>query len=1130
MWSKNITVTALISISLALAAEPKLINPAPGINTVKLGALPAGWKVDRGTWSIQIDETLPAEGSSAALKELVIDHDKSKKVTLPKVFFSGLKGGILSYKGKKFDDFTLIYQMKHATERDYWGNEMRFRVSDNGRDYYMAKRERYGKISLYRAGSRTPLQTSKGVLQATQEQWIWVKIAAEGNHIKIYAATDGVNYEKYIDYQDKSGKALKSGFLTMAGPRRFKFAFAPNPWNDDLKLKAAGAWVTRAETGTEIRQTAGSDTTTYTAKVEIFVDDLNKAPKIMIIDQDGEKSKIKLSHLRSQYNTLYLPVNISNNRKKASLKFTLGKQTSNLEIENSLITKGLDKPNLPSLKASDFSTEISQITYRKTLEDILNHYGYFGGRFPWDTRNACLYVLYKHTGDKKYLDGMMLWIRDDIKKRETGKAAYKNMGFADRPWFACCAGLALEKGELTEKEKETFKALISDTLANNNLEGGGVMNRALGYALMPEKLLKIIPDHPMREQLLRYPNAIRRDLLTTKEILENSSNYLPLSAFYILQFIEDSNLQNIYQTPEMKKFFEFLLDLVDPSGAIPQFGDYGGKRLYHPLLIAVYEKIAAIYKDGRFKWAAAQMMRGVLQNFDMKKINGHDALGFAFAMLWADDSIKATRPSGASVLHYRNIGILEKLMLRSSMKPEAFNVFVDFVNGGEHGDNMAFAVIGICNNGGQSLLDKAGREAANHSMPLIRDKRANFPYKQKYWNFNQWNNGSFDLRLFWSWGDFPGGASSKLPTVGLKQEGMFPNNFAYDPEREFAFIYQFSGSGKAYVYLDNIRLVKDGETPDKPAAVKMLDDFENDSYNWIGNYKQVPGGINGKRCGRFLIDFAGSQYIGKNFPIPFYVYDNEYDRIEFDFKIEPVTGTFDRWSVLHIGDNSGTTRNFPAMHLRNYKIKTEYFQENPRSTFAMFRLDDRGETGKVRTTRREFMFAKDKFLWVRDEFILPQDEEFAAGPVWQIGELTGAGGENWYDTKIDTNLLFFFPRKPYGKLELISNPSPTGFEDGLKKQYPALLTYCVDGKKPARRYIFDTILLPHDGKGDVRKLADSIKVLYDKDNITLIQVGEDLMLRNPEGKDFAFNDLKTTAKILYIEKQNNNVISKGEYK
>ena len=125
MWSKNITVTALISISLALAAEPKLINPAADINTVKLGALPAGWKVDRGTWSIQIDETLPAEGSSAALKELVIDHDKSKKVTLPKVFFSGLKGGILSYKGKKFDDFTLIYQMIHATEREYWGNEMR---------------------------------------------------------------------------------------------------------------------------------------------------------------------------------------------------------------------------------------------------------------------------------------------------------------------------------------------------------------------------------------------------------------------------------------------------------------------------------------------------------------------------------------------------------------------------------------------------------------------------------------------------------------------------------------------------------------------------------------------------------------------------------------------------------------------------------------------------------------------------------------------------------------------------------------------------------------------------------------------------------------------------------------------
>lgn len=1119
---------AALSSGMIFAGDDLQKELNDGMKKAKLGSLPSGWKADRGTWSVRLDETLPAEGTSAALVDMPIIPEKENQVTLPRAFFSSLKFGVLSYRGNKFADFTLIYQMKHATERDYWCNEMRFRVSDDGKQYYMVKRERHGTFSLNKSGSRQPLAVSTGVLQLPQEQWIWMKLIAEGNHIELYACTDGVHYEKYIDYTDKSENSIKEGYLTLVGPQRFKFAFAPNPWNDDPTLKSNGAWVTRAETGSEIRQTAGADYTTYIANIEIFVDDKEKMPDKMLIEQDGKTSGIKLENLKIEYNTLSLPINIKNDRNETSLKFQIGRQTTVLKIENTLVTKGLYKANLPEVKATDFTTAVNKDTYKKVLDDVLDHYKYFGGRFSWDTRNVCLYALYKHTEDKKYLDGVMLWVRDAIKQRETGKAAYPNMGFPWRPGFAYCAELAFAEGNLTEKEKEVFKAVISDTLAYNFLEGGGIMNRALGYALMPEKLLKIVPDHPMKEQLLRYPNTIRRDFLATKEVLENSSNYLPLTAFYMIQFIDNSNMQEVYNTPEMKNFLEFILELVDPSGAVPQFADYGGKRFYNPMLIAVLERAATVYKDGRFKWAAHQTMRNFLQNFDMKKTDGHQALGLAFAMLWADDSIKEIRPDYGSTLLRRNIGHLEKMFLRSSMEPDAFNVVVDFLNGCEHGDNMALSIVSVINNGGQSLLDKAGRDISNHSVPLIREKREDFPYLQKPWTFNRWNNTSYDLKLFWSWGNFPGGASSKMPTVALGSEPMFPAKFAYDPAKELAFILNFSGSGKAYVYLDNVRLVKDGTTPDKPAKVLVLDDFEKDTYGWLGNHKQVDGGVNGKQCGRFLIDFAESSYIGKIFPVPLYVYDSEYDRIEFDFRIEQIAGNFDRWFVLHVGDNSGTTRNYPSMHMQNYPAKNEFFQENKRSTFAGFRLDDKGETGKVRTTEREFLFAKDKFLWVRDSFKPSADEPFAVGPVWQIGELTGARGDNWYDTRIDTNLLIFFPKKPYGALEMISNPTPKGFEPGYKKQYPALITYFVDGAKPKQEYVFDTILLPHDGKGNANKLAESIKVLHDKDNVTLIAVGEDWMLRNPEGKKFQYEDFVTNAKVLYIERKNGKVVNAEE--
>jgi hypothetical protein len=47
-------------------------------------------------------------------------------------------------------------------------------------------------------------------------------------------------------------------------------------------------------------------------------------------------------------------------------------------------------------------------------------------------------------------------------------------------------------------------------------------------------------------------------------------------------------------------------------------------------------------------------------------------------------------------------------------------------------------------------------------------------------------------------------------------------------------------------------------------------------------------------------------------------------------------------------------------------------------------------------------------------------------------------------------------------------------------------------------------------------MADSVSVLYDKDNATVLRIGKDLEVFNPDGKELSAGDVVTDYKILYI--------------
>lgn len=1113
-------------IGVALQAQTLQQTLQDSLNQAKLGEVPAKWKTNRGDWKVRLDETYPPEGTTSAKKALEIAPEMEKLSLLTRTLSTDQTGGTIEYPCDE-SDFELNYQMKHSTARNYWGNAFNFRVSKDGKESYMVKRERHGKFSLYRVSGRnqTLLQTSSAPMKEAQGIWNWVTVKALGNHIEVYSSADGVNYGKFIDYTDDSPTALKSGKISFAGCNRFRYRFLNNPWNDDENLKKMSAFLTKIEQKAEFKDDLTNKQLWMSLVVNYFVNNAKNAPKELKVANQvvpvstigGEHQAIVLFPMEREQKILTVPVEY-------------GKQKVDIQVKNMLYhTQNSDLP----IVEIDYTTPISRQTYLDLDNKILEYYK--GKKIGWENRFGASAVLYKATKDPVYLAQVMEWVRSWLKDYNNGKGKIQDFHFANRLGFANTVDVALEHGEMSSDERTQLLAMLAETAAKSNQEGAGVMNRALGYSLPITKFLKWAPLHPMREELKKFHSVMMSDFMNTKEGVENSSNYFPITAFWVLLWIEENNLQAMYQDPELKNYFDMALQLMDTSGGLPNFADYGGKRIHSSLLIALHEALATIYKDGHHKWAAQQMMR-VWQTKNINEMNGWDVEALAWAVYFADDSIKAVRPDFGSELLVKNVGVLDKLLLRSSYDPNAFNVTVDMVNGGEHGDAMSLAVVAVNNDGGQSLIDKAGRSTDFHSVPLIKDNKADFPYNQKTWEYGRWNSASFDLRLFWSWGSFYGGAGGLSAHQHLgSQGGAYPIDFAYNPKLEFAFAWELTGFGKVKVYIDNVRLVKSGKTPDHPEKVLVLDDFTKDSYRWIGNFRQVKDKERNRDCGEFLVDFYESNYIGKKFPVALDIYGKDYDRIEFDFKFEPLEGgAVGRWSVLHVGDSLGAPRNYPFFHSQNFPVQTKFFQENAKSSFAGFAINERSEAGDSQSREREFIFIKDKFLWVRDILTPPKDQKSVAGAAWQLGDLTNRSGSNWVESKVDTNLItWILPRKET-IIELNYNPSPSNDGENASSYirfYPAYLTQMISQEVSAGKPLtFDSLLIPSSDKLDAQKVVDSIKVLYDKDGVTLLQVGEDLILRNPTKSKVKIGNIESDSAILYINNNAGKEVAREELK
>ena len=720
--------------------------------------------------------------------------------------------------------------------------------------------------------------------------------------------------------------------------------------------------------------------------------------------------------------------------------------------------------------------------------------------------------LHQKTGQQKYLDLAQKMTRTAIAKWNAGGGqSGRGYNFPDTYPRAYTYRYAATKGNLTPAEVQAVREILTDLSTKAFYEGGGMMNRILGLTLCLPPALGMVPDHPRKKELSQLLQLQIDELRAAPEPLEDSTNYDPMTAYYFLAFIEENRLEEVFADPKMKTAFEKALFNINPKGTIPWFGDYGGIERAAPGMIAFMERAAAVYRDGRFKWAAHKLFKAEYAKVDptsVKAYNGYELMGLAGAYYWADDSVAEVVPTTLSTVTYRTSGALDKATFRAGWDDKDMFAMVDLLNGCEHGDNDALALISLSMNGVTYLHDSGGRNQSNHSAPLEAETTADFP-ERDFSARPGWQHAAFHLDQNWSFGTILGVSRYSDPA----RPSILPVSYAYDPSRQFAFALcgydKWAGSGK--IYLDDIRLI------DAQGKAKVIENFEDAPAGWQGaNFARVPGGKVGAHCG--MAEFASRQsapFIGKVFDLPLDVHASQYKRIEFWYKIEDADSDFKpNLMMLTIGDRWMYPRNYPFFLNPMYPTVKKAFFDGKAAAYGDFAIDEIDTSGRSITREREILFARNKLVWVRDTFDLKDAGDYVCGPVWRVPSHSPIR-DNAFDAAGEGALLIYLVKRESHVIATSSShierePSQRATQNG------SLIYQQWKGRGPKAEVAFDSILIPHAATVDSGALADSVRVLHDRDGATLLQVGQDLLLLNRSGKRVNAGGLGTDCRSLYL--------------
>ena len=835
-----------------------------------------------------------------------------------------------------------------------------------------------------------------------------------------------------------------------------------------------------------------------------------------------EKSCISINNLKNKLSKM----------KKKSCDFLLSFVMTIILFVVIISLPTVSKAQQPTTE--DYKNFLDKVEDFKIGEDFSKYTSY--GAFCSPYCNAVYF--YRKTGNPKYLERILYLARFAINQWKTKKtqiargynfpdhyvrmmafeAAYNNTKDASAKYTA-----------LTKDEKATLREIVIDLSTNAYYEGGGMMNRILSFTAGLTIALRMVPDHPLYKELKNLLDLQLKEIAEVGEISEDSRHYERITFFYLLSVIDENNMQYLYNDPKLKNLFESVLNCINNVGKVPTVGDYGGYPIESAALLATMEKGATLYKDGRYKTAAKKIYDATIAKYDPKRkeyYDGYELCAIGGAYYWGDDNVKPVPLDGKSVLMYRGNGKPDKLYFNSGADTGSLQVSISLKGGSEHGHPSLLAPFSLTRGNTSYFHDIPDRLSNNsHNTFRVNGRENNFPIDSMLVN-KGWKYLTFELDQSWIYGTIEGvpryfrkdddikGAHSNIP--------MLTKKFAFDPEKQFPFNIQGGNFGNGTFYIDGVKLVNSNT-----GKVTMLEDFEGDTKKWMGtNFRKEKGGKEGEYCG--AADFSSTtgyhEIIGTVFNRPLNVHDSKYNRLEFWYKIQSDSADKkEHQSLVTISDKYMYPHNFFFLLSPMTCPKVGGYFDGETQSYADFTLTEKNNDGKDVVENRQFLFAKDLLLWTRDVFEMKDSGQYFAGPQWRTQEVEKIN-DNTYLTKTQgSSLLYFVPRKgvinSIVRDNIVKNthiPSPTWNAQVIYQKKKGVGGI---GEKDC----FESIIIPLLPTDNPQNVAKTISVEYDKNETTLLKVGETLLLLNPSGRKISVAGLTTDAKTLSLKIKNGEV-------
>ncbi|MBN2851936.1 MAG: hypothetical protein JXQ23_04290 [Clostridia bacterium] len=201
-----------------------------------------------------------------------------------------------------------------------------------------------------------------------------------------------------------------------------------------------------------------------------------------------------------------------------------------------------------------------------------------------------------------------------------------------------------ESGVFTEEEHHTIAQNVEEAIEPIfAFPEWGSHNRAVVRAMNLLLASKYFPDNRHSSKWKKMGEYLMEESFG-KWTIEDGSTYHPVWLNAIFVYEENCERKDLFDSPMIKYYAEFFSHMLPPSGIYPEFGD-GRYGTVWGLYVSCLERLAAIYQNGHYKYAAEKMF-SVLSELDpgTAPLTLKMAHSFVEAYLWADDTVLPLKP------------------------------------------------------------------------------------------------------------------------------------------------------------------------------------------------------------------------------------------------------------------------------------------------------------------------------------------------------------------------------------------------------------------------------------------------------------------------------------------------------